>query len=154
MKKTILCLTVIIFIAGTVFTGCQSSARRVENAENKLDDARDKVVQAKQDLNEARQDSFTDYQQFRIDSENKIRAHEKSIADFKARIAKEKKENRDLYEKKLTVLEQKNTDLKKKLDEYKADGKENWVAFKTEFTKDMDALGKALKDFVDYGSAS
>jgi len=39
----------------------------------------------------------------------------KNIAEFKARIAKEKKENRADYEKKLLVLEDNNSDLKKKL---------------------------------------
>ena len=41
---------------------------------------------------QARQDSISDYQQFKIEAEQKITAQEKNITDFKARIAKEKKE--------------------------------------------------------------
>ena len=81
-------------------------------------------------------------------AEEKIDANEKSIAEFKARIAKEKRENRAKYEKKLAGLEQKNSDMKKKLDEYKEDGKEKWTSFKNEFSHDMDELGKALKGFT------
>ena len=45
-------------------------------------------------------------------------------------------------------MEQKNTDLKRRLDDYKQDGKENWEKFKIEFNRDMDELGKAFKDLT------
>lgn len=34
------------------------------------------------------------------------------------------------------------------MDEYKADSKEQWDAFKAEFNRDMDELGIALKDLT------
>jgi septal ring factor EnvC (AmiA/AmiB activator) len=73
---------------------------------------------------------------------------EKNIAEFKARIAKEKKENRADYEKKLIELENKNSDLKKKLADYKDDGQDKWISFKAEFNRDIDELGKAFKDLT------
>ena len=51
-------------------------------------------------------------------------------------------------EKKIDELEQKNSELKKRLDDYKADGKEKWEKFKAEFSHDMDELGKAFKDLT------
>ena len=45
-------------------------------------------------------------------------------------------------------MEQKNTDMKKRMDEYKADGKEQWKKFKAEFSRDMDELGQAFKDLT------
>lgn len=127
-----------MFIAGTIFTGCQSSAKKVE-------DAQDKVVVANEELNQAVKDSIM---QFEKESQDKIAAHEKSIADFKTRITKEKKENQAQYDKKLAEIEQQNTDLKKKLDDYKADGKESWTTFKSDFSKSMDAINKALTDLI------
>ena len=50
--------------------------------------------------------------------------------------------------RKISDLEQKNTDMKKKLDEYGMEGKDKWDAFKAEFNHDMDELGKALKDLT------
>jgi len=32
--------------------------------------------------------------------------------------------------------------------DYKGEGKEKWEAFKTEFNRDMDELGKAFKDLT------
>jgi hypothetical protein len=43
-------------------------------------------------------------------------------------------------------LEQKNRDLKKKLEEYKDEGQSKWEEFKTNFKHDMDGIGKTMKD--------
>lgn len=51
--------------------------------------------------------------------------------------------------KKITVLEQKNSDLKKKLDDYKVEDKEQWEKFKVEFSKDMNDLGTAFGNFLN-----
>ncbi|NTW31210.1 MAG: hypothetical protein HGB12_01020 [Bacteroidetes bacterium] len=145
MKKSIFTLAIATLMVGTMLTNCQSSARKVENAEDKVEDANDKVAEANQELNEEIRDSIL---QFKKESEEKFIAHEKSIAQFKARIAKEKIENKAEYDKKLAELEQKNTDLKKKLDEYKEEGKEKWKIFRTEFNKDMEDLGKSFKNLT------
>jgi len=59
-----------------------------------------------------------------------------------------KKEAAADYKIKVDELEQKNSDLKKQMDDYKAEGKEKWEKFKTEFGHDMDELGNAFKDFT------
>ena len=38
--------------------------------------------------------------------------------------------------------------MKKRMDDYKADGKDKWEIFKAEFSHDMDDLGKSIKDFT------
>src|ERR1035437_6875337 len=65
-----------------------------------------------------------------------------------AKIKHEKKEAKAEYKKTIDKLEQKNSDKKKKLDDYKADGKEKWELFKTDFNKGMDEIGKSLKDLT------
>ena len=50
------------------------------------------------------------------------------------------------YNKAVAELEQKNRDLKKKLEEYKDEGESKWQEFKTNFSHDMDAVGKTIKD--------
>jgi len=145
MKKSIFTLAAAMLIAGSIFTSCKSSSKKVEDAKDKVEDAQDKVTEAKEELNQVIQDSIL---QFKKESEAKIKAHEKSIAEFKTRIANEKKENKIKYEKKLAELEQKNTDMKKRLDEYKAEGKENWETFKDDFNKDMEALSEGFRELA------
>ena len=145
MKNTIFILVVTVFMAGAMLSGCQSSAEKTGNAREKVQDVKDKVVDAAQELNQALNDSI---QIFLKESEEKIIAYGKSIAEFKARIAKETEENKAKYEKKLAELEQKNSDMKKKLEDYKEEGKDQWTSFKSEFNHDMYELGEALKNFT------
>ena len=84
MKKRVFILALAPLIAGIMLCSCQSSSEKIKNAENE-------VQEANQDLNEVRQDSITEYQKFKIESDEKIAAHEQNIAEFKARISNEKK---------------------------------------------------------------
>lgn len=148
MKKTFSTIFIIIFSLSIMISSCQSSAKKIEKANDKVQEAKKDVLDAKYDLNMARQDSITEFEQFKKEVEAKITAHEKHITEFKARIANDKLENRAIYEKKLADLEQKNTDMKKVLAEYKAEGQTNWQLFKTEFQRDVDKLGEAFNDLL------
>ena len=53
MKKTIFTLAITTLMAAAMLTGCQSSVKKVENAQDKVQDAKDKVVKANQELNQA-----------------------------------------------------------------------------------------------------
>ena len=145
MRKTILILAVSAFTTGTVLTSCQSSAKKVENAQENLQDARADVKDAKNDLKETLNDTVL---RFKNESKERIMENEKNLAEFKGRIKNEKKEAKIKYEKKLAELEQKNSDMKKKLDDYQVEGSETWTEFKTEFNHDMDELGTAFKDLT------
>lgn len=142
MKNSILALTVCTFIAGSFLTSCTTPAEKVENAQTN-------VEEAKKDLSLANQEYLVEIENYRKEEALKITANEQSIADFKTRVAKEKKDVKADYEKQIAELEQKNSDMKKKLDDYKANSKEEWVKFKTEFGADMNNLGQAFKEFVE-----
>ena len=81
-------------------------------------------------------------------AEEKISSYEKTIGGLKTKIAQETKENITKYEKTLTDLEQKAREIKKKVHEYKEEGKDKWVAYNDKFNHDLDDLGKALKNFM------
>ena len=138
MKKIIVTISAATLIAGSVFTGCQTS-------EKKVDDAKKNVVEAKYELNQALKDSIQD---FKSKSESRIADYEKAIVELKANIAKEKTENRSYYEKELAILEQKNKDLKIQLIDYKEENEEKWNSFKKEFNKDLNDLGQSFKNLM------
>ena len=52
-----------------------------------------------------------------------------------------------MHENKIAKLEEKNRELKQKLDNYET-SQSDWEAFKTEFNHDMDEFGKAFKDLT------
>lgn len=148
MKKILFTLAVTFFTVGSIFTGCNSPSQKLENAEENVIDAKKAVIDARSELNQAYQDSITEYQLFKIESENRIIANEKSIEELRAKIGNASKENKALYETKLAELQKRNTDLKVKLADYKEDGTDKWQAFKLEFKSDMDELGKAFSGFT------
>jgi predicted small secreted protein len=148
MKKSISIVAITVLMAGTILTSCQTSANKVKNAEDKLNKEKVDVLEAKQDLDQIRKDSITDYNKFKMESEEKINGYEKRIAELKTKIATEKKEDKSAYEKQLAQLEKKNSEMKEKLVNYKEEGQEKWVSFKNEFNHDMDELGKAFNDLT------
>jgi len=38
--------------------------------------------------------------------------------------------------------------MKKKMDDFRSDNRENWEIFKSEFSRDMEELGSAFRDFT------
>ncbi|HXU26479.1 MAG TPA: hypothetical protein VN698_04545 [Bacteroidia bacterium] len=141
MNKKILKTAGLAFIVGAILTGCETSAEKVAKAEINLN-------QANKDLNEAQEEYVADIENYRKETDEKIAKNEKSMAEFEARIANEKKEAKDDYNKKIIALQQKNTDLKKRMDDYKADGKDKWELFKTGFTRDMNEIKESLRDLT------
>ncbi len=142
MKKSILILASLMLITSSFLVSCNTSAEKVENAEQN-------VMEANQDLDNANIEYLAEVEEYRTQTADKIAANNKSIAEFKARIAVEKLDAQVAYNHKIIVLEQKNSDLKKKMDVFKAESKEQWENFKVEFSKDMDELGTAFGNFFN-----
>jgi F0F1-type ATP synthase membrane subunit b/b' len=141
MKKLLLALAASTFITGAILTGCSTPAQKVENAQND-------VKEANKDLDKANEEYLEDIKSYRKETSDRIAANDKSIAEFNARIEHEKKDAKDDYKKRIAGLELRNSDMKKRMDDYKAEGKEKWEKFKVEFSHDLDEVGKAFKDLT------
>jgi len=138
MKKIIFTIAIMVSMVFSMFIGCQSSSKKIDNAQ-------ENVVKANEELYQALKDSI---QQFRTVTQAKLIANEKQLAEYKVKIANEKKANKIKYETELAKMVKKNNELKVKLENYNEEGDEKWESFKTEFNRDMDELGKAFKDLT------
>ena len=85
---------------------------------------------------------------FRSDSEKAISNNEKAIFELNAKIADKNQVNNKDYKNQIAELEQRNSDLKKKLLGFEYTEPSKWELFKAEFNHDMKELGKALKDLT------
>jgi len=139
MKKSLLSIALTTLIIGTMATSCNSSSEKVKDAAVKVDDATEELKSAKEDFN-------YEYNKFKVESEQRMLDNEFKIAELKANKVKLKKEVKEEYDKTIAVLEEKNSSMRTKLNEYKEEGKDKWESFKREFNHDMDELGSALKD--------
>jgi outer membrane murein-binding lipoprotein Lpp len=148
MKKIIYNLALATtMLAGTIFTGCQSSTEKVDAAQTEVKDA-------KQDLEEAKQKEAVEKQKaadaeewktFKIESEAKIKANEVRIDEQREKMKTSGKTVNELRAKKIDALEQRNKDLKAKIEAYEKN-QSDWETFKREFNHDMEGLGEAFND--------
>jgi chromosome segregation ATPase len=141
MRKSILAFAACTFITGAIFTSCNTPAKKVENAQGN-------VIEANKDLDQANKEYLADIENYRKETANRIAANDQTIVELKAKIEHQKKAVRAEYRKKIAELEQKNSEMKKKMESYKEEGKDKWEVFKAEFNHDMDELGKAFKDLT------
>lgn len=150
MKNTIFTLFVATsMLAGTLFTGCQSSATKEEAANAKVDEAQQELLEAQQDADiEAQKVATADeWTEFKIESEIKISEYEIRIKAIRDQMKKPGRTFDDLYKKRIEQLEQKIADLKTRMNDYEKN-QSGWEVFKREFNHDMDELGIALKDLT------
>lgn len=140
MKHKYFILTVIIIIAGSLFVGCNN---------NREEDTAESVKQANEDLNDAKIQYENEWEQFKSNVEAAINANEKRIEDLKKEMKSTSDEFKAKFENKILSLEQKNIELKKKLNEYKYDGEEDWQEFKQEFSNDIDSLENSLNEIFE-----
>lgn len=149
MKKTILTMAAIVFVAVTASTSYgQSIDKKSEKARENILESKEDLIKGKKDLKIAQKDSVAQYQEFKKEYQTKILNNEKSMADLKWKSTKADMENKADYEKNLTKLEQKNASLKKRLADYTLTGQTKWSSFKTSFGNDMDELEKELKNLT------
>jgi hypothetical protein len=149
MKKIIFILAVTTFMAGTTLVGCKSTTKeeiasqeKVDDAEQNLEDAKDSLVVAKKAA------TAEEWQTFKNQTDSVISYNEAQIADLKLKMQKTGKTVDAKYQKNIDILEQKNKNLKVKIDTYKNDANTDWQSFKREFNHDMDEIGKAFKDLT------
>ena len=114
--------------------------------ETKVEAAKEKVKAAKTELKDAQAVNDKDYREFKTEVDLKISNNEKSIADLKVKINASEEKDKAKYEKKVDALELRNTELKKKIADYKYEGGDQWVVFKRGFNKDLKSVGKAIKN--------
>lgn len=141
MKKSILTMAALAFMMGAMLSGCNSSEQKLKNAE-------EDAVAANEALEDANAEYLADMEKFRKETEAKTISNDEMIAELRGRMAKEKAAVRNDYQKKITALEESNARMKIRMTEYKDEGRDKWYAFKLEFNRDMDELGKALNDFT------
>ena len=135
MKYKYFIAAVSLLITGLIFNGCDNR-----------DNAKDDLEKANQEMIDTQKQIEQEWQQFKSDAELKINTNQQKIDDFKAAMKTTSTKFKAKYENEVLTLEQKNIELKKKLNEFKYERKENWEDFKKAFNSDMDSVGTALND--------
>jgi type II secretory pathway component HofQ len=131
--KTIFSFALIGCIAGMFLAGCGKTSEQ-------------KVQGDKQEVKDAKADYHADWQKFKTESDQQIKVNEDRIDSLKDKIKKADTKATVKFKKAVAELDQRNRDLKQKLEDYKDEGEGKWEEFKTNFNQDMDSIGKTMTD--------
>jgi hypothetical protein len=142
MTNKILILAIIGFIAVVILMDCQNAGGKNNQV------VKESMGETNPDSQAVQPGYSNEWQNFKSTSEQKIQENENSIASFKEKMEKSGTRLKAKYNKEIAYLEEANIEMKKKLEDYKNDGKSAWIDFKTGFNNDMDKLGKAIKDLT------
>ncbi|MBN2202091.1 hypothetical protein JW777_09080 [bacterium] len=138
MKKGIAVLAAVGLMVGIGFVGCEKSSKQ------KVEKATENLQSARQELNDAQAGYLVEWEIFKTESAQKIEGNEKNIAVFKEKMEDAGSAAQKTLAKEVKELEQKNRDLKKKLEEYDG-GESQWAEFKAGFQEDLDRIGKKIE---------
>lgn len=122
-------------------SNCSSPSQDVKNSKEDISNAQEALIKAENEV-------AAEIISFKNKSQQQINDNEVNIAQLKAKIKSNSKSVKDDFRDQLEILEQKNTAMKTRISEYKDNGKENWQAFKTGFSNDMDQLSQSLNDCI------
>lgn len=129
-----------------LIAGCsKSSNQQMKDAKADVSTARQSMKDAAVDVQAAAREEWL---KFKNECETRIAANDKIVAEYKAKMADASDKRREQYDKRIDALEAKNKELRTKLYEYQDGGKTEWEKFHSEFSRDMDELGTAFKDFT------
>lgn len=143
MKKSIFNILIVVgIISSAGFTACQSTTPKEDAAKAKLEAGREDLKEAQTEA------SAEEWEAFKKESEIKINNNNIRIAELRLKMTESGNNTLDIvYKKRILLLEQKNIDMKARIDAYEK-SQSDWESFKREFNHDMDELGKALKDIA------
>ncbi|SHG21772.1 hypothetical protein SAMN05444372_103224 [Flavobacterium micromati] len=149
MKKSFLKFASVALLATTFITSCQDSTKKEAEARENVDEAKTDLDEAKTELANARKTATEqEWQSFKESTNATVEQNEKRIIDLKMQMKRTGKSMDEQYAKKINDLEQKNREIKEKVNTYKNEASDDWETFKKEYNRDMDDLGRSLKNFT------
>lgn len=140
MKKSIHTLALALFIATTTLVSCKKTSNQEIVPTDAETDGTSVIVKSRTENKE--------WEAFKVRTDSTIIRNEMRIAELKNKMTETGKSIDSTYQIKIDLLQEKNEEMKIKLDDYSNDATQNWDSFKTEFNHDMDELKVALKNFA------
>lgn len=150
MKKEILKhLTVTGFANNTDLSNCEALENELNEAKARLKLAKKDVKDAKQKLNQGLEEVI-----------NKMESQKEELEETQSNLVNDSESSstsnmeniKSKYDEAMVALELRKNKIKKKIEEYNAEGSENWNSFKNKLNHDLEELGTALKGFVTKSS--
>jgi TolA-binding protein len=113
---------------------------------DKVGDAKQDVEKANRELEEAEAAYQKDLANYRQEIQEKIASNEALIAEMRAKNLTASAKDKAEREVHIAEVEQRNNELRSKLDNYDGTSQERLAEFRDELNHDMNELGESLKN--------
>ena len=142
-------LAITAFMGGVSMVGCKSNTDEKENAIENVDEANQdlKEVEADQAADQITKANDSEWQMYKAESNKTIIANETRITELRNAMDKPGSSFDKSYSKSIDALEEKNTSLKNRIDDYE-NNQTDWESFKREFNSDAEGVANAFKDLT------
>ena len=142
MKSRIIHLAVIGLSVGLLTTACNRQEKKTEDLQ-RIQDSMEHPKNVVDTLNADRHD----WENWKIAAQGRIKQNQDSIEAFKKKLETANDKTKAKYKEKVAQAESYNAQLKKKIDEYKEEGRENWLKFEDDIKKELDTADLHMKVF-------
>lgn len=136
MKRSI--LSILAFSSLFLVASCTNNAEEVEDAQQEVQEANEKLEKATREYE-------ADLENYREEVRMRIQENEELIEALRHEKEDKNKAVQAARELEIEALEQRNKELKRKMDNYEANDRDGWQNFKNELRHDLDELGKTIK---------
>ena len=150
MKKVkFILVNATLFVALSFFSSCLSNDQKNDAAKAQVVAAQENLEKVQNNANVVAEKVATadELKLFKLESELKIKKNEVSIAELNLKMNKPGSALDEVYANRIDTLEQKNQDLKSRIDNYEK-SQSDWTKFKSDFNRDLDELGNRLKNIA------
>jgi hypothetical protein len=142
MKKIAYLFSTIMLTGSITMLSCNNSTDNTTDNDDKKDTV---VIEDKDKTVNERVATAEEWAAFKTETEQKIDANEKRIAELRDKRKKSGKVMDKVYEERIEALQERNRNLRLKITNYETN-KTDWDKFKEEVNHDLDELGKAIGD--------
>jgi len=137
--KTLIIFVALAIMSVTTLASCSGSARNLRNAKKNITISHN----ATSLIDEA---CLNDITIFRQEIVVQFAKNDSFMQMHKEELREEYKETNPYYKNEIAKLEEKQLDLKIRLDNYVTNGSENWSIFKAQFTTEMFELNNSYEE--------
>lgn len=138
-RKSKKIFTLLIMCGFSFLMACNYTGKKAKETDS---------IQVDKAVNMSNDEFIADVDNFRIITNETLSMNDKSISIINIGFTKDSSGQMVDYKSRIELCEQKNDELKNRINDYSVNSQENWLWFKSEFNKDVKELDLELKGLL------
>ncbi|UJP64718.1 hypothetical protein [Mongoliitalea daihaiensis] len=145
MKNNVVQRLPLFLVIVLLLASCSQSSEKSEQEKERLRLAK---INAEVALLIKERDFILEFENFKNETQLKVEKNNQFISELKSKIIEEKKSSSSDFAAEIRLFENRNKDLKKRVEAFDNSRRSDWLKFKAEVNQDFEDLGNAISDFI------